>query len=278
MNATAEIATMAVDDITVVDRHRMDLGDIAALARSIEAVGLLHPVVVTPDGRLVAGGRRVAAYYSLGRSRIPVTVADSLGDAHTALEAERDENTCRLDMKPTEKVALGRALEALNPRGQGMRTDLPTSENFPEVQRGETRDIVGEAVGMSGVTYQRAKAVVAAAEDESLPPEVRGEAVEAAAEMDRTGRVAPAFDRVRRAQTEAPELTGRDATRANAHKRRFIEAVSTVNGIGIGLDSLDMARVRAAMEPAEIDEWEALISKSLGRLRRLKNELREGGS
>lgn len=29
------------------------------------------------------------------------------------LEAERDENTCRLDMKPSEKVALGLALEEL---------------------------------------------------------------------------------------------------------------------------------------------------------------------
>jgi hypothetical protein len=29
----------------------------------------------------------------------------------TLLEAERDENTCREDMKPSEKVALGLALE-----------------------------------------------------------------------------------------------------------------------------------------------------------------------
>lgn len=269
---------MRLDEIEVVDRHRWDLGDIDALARSIEAVGLLHPVVVTPTGRLVAGGRRIAAYHRLGRESIPVTVAASLDSAAALLEAERDENTCRLDMKPTEKVALGRALEALKPRTQGMRTDLSTSENFSEVERGDTRDLVGAAVGMSGVTYQRAKAVVTAAEDETLAPEVRAEAIKAADEMDRTGRVSPAFEKVRRAQSDAPELTGRDAVRANAQKRKFIEIASTLNGIAIGLDNLDVARVRAAMEPTEMDEWDRLLGTALGRLRQLRTDLRKGVS
>ncbi len=40
-----------------------------------------------------------------------------------------------------------------------MRNLKPTSETFSEVPLGQTRDIVGAAVGMSGVTYQRAKAL-----------------------------------------------------------------------------------------------------------------------
>jgi ParB-like chromosome segregation protein Spo0J len=182
------------------------------------AVGLLHPVVVTPAGRLVAGGRRIAAYHQLGRDSIPVTVADSLDSAVSILEAERDENTCRLDMKPTEKVALGRALEELEaPRamerkqasqlsGRDEHGDHLGAENFTG-PKGDTRDIVGAAVGMSGPIYQRAKAVVTAAEDDELAPEVRAEAIKAAEEMDRTGRVTPAFEKVRRAQADAPELT-----------------------------------------------------------------------
>ena len=31
-------------------RHRKDLGDIRSLARSIQEIGLLHPVVIRPDG------------------------------------------------------------------------------------------------------------------------------------------------------------------------------------------------------------------------------------
>ena len=35
-------------------RHRKDMGDIAALSASIADVGLLHPIVVTEDGILIA--------------------------------------------------------------------------------------------------------------------------------------------------------------------------------------------------------------------------------
>ena len=49
-----------IDEIIVGKRHRRDLGDIASLAKSIDAHGLLHPIVVTCDGRLIAGERRLA--------------------------------------------------------------------------------------------------------------------------------------------------------------------------------------------------------------------------
>ena len=37
-----------IDSITVGVRHRRDLGDMSALMRSIEEVGLLQPITVTP--------------------------------------------------------------------------------------------------------------------------------------------------------------------------------------------------------------------------------------
>lgn len=81
------------------------------------------------------------------------------------------------------------------------------SENFTEGRstKGNTRDIVGAAVGMSGPTYDRAKAVVLASEDETLPEEAREAAKEAKEEMDRTGKVTPAFNKV-------AHLTGRKGT------------------------------------------------------------------
>ena len=44
-----------VDSIIVGTRHRADLGDIDALAASIEREGLLQPLTVTIDGVLVCG-------------------------------------------------------------------------------------------------------------------------------------------------------------------------------------------------------------------------------
>ena len=55
-----------IGSIKVKARYRKDLGDIDSLAQSINEIGLLHPVVITADGRLIAGQRRLEACKSLG--------------------------------------------------------------------------------------------------------------------------------------------------------------------------------------------------------------------
>jgi ParB family chromosome partitioning protein len=62
--------------IKIGARFRQDHGDVAALARSIADIGLLHPIVVTQHGRLLAGRRRLEACKSLGWETIPVTVME----------------------------------------------------------------------------------------------------------------------------------------------------------------------------------------------------------
>src|SRR6478609_11757184 len=58
---------MQVAKIRVGERSRRDLGDIASLAKSIERLGLLHPIVITKTGELIAGERRLEAFRLLGR-------------------------------------------------------------------------------------------------------------------------------------------------------------------------------------------------------------------
>ncbi len=65
---------MRVDSIKIGERHRKDYGDITTLAKSIDEIGLLHPVVVTPDGVLIAGARRLRACQMLGWTEIPATI------------------------------------------------------------------------------------------------------------------------------------------------------------------------------------------------------------
>jgi ParB family chromosome partitioning protein len=65
-----------IAEIVVGFRHRKDLGDIDELALNIQNVGLLHPVVITPDGLLLAGERRLAACRQLGWTEVPVTVRE----------------------------------------------------------------------------------------------------------------------------------------------------------------------------------------------------------
>jgi ParB family chromosome partitioning protein len=96
--------------ITIGERFRKDLGDIAGLAESIADVGLLHPILVTTDLRLLVGRRRLAAYVELGKTTIPAMVID----LDKPLGAEFDENERRKNLNPSERVAICEALyEAL---------------------------------------------------------------------------------------------------------------------------------------------------------------------
>ena len=67
-------AERPIASIRVGKRYRHDLGDIDGLAASMAALGLLHPIVVTPDGLLICGERRLCAAKLLGWKQIPVTV------------------------------------------------------------------------------------------------------------------------------------------------------------------------------------------------------------
>ncbi len=80
-------------------------------------------------------------------------------DGPALLQAERDENTCRLDFSPAEAVAIGRAIEDRE-RAEAkarMTHANDTYGNLPQVSLGPTRDKVGAALGMSGKSYEKAK-------------------------------------------------------------------------------------------------------------------------
>jgi hypothetical protein len=91
-----------------------------------------------------------------------------------ALLAERDENTCRLDMMPSELVALGRALEELEQPKAASRQARPgqqrTSVSPDTNVLACTNQVVGQAIGMSSATYARAQHVVQTAQPCTLFP------------------------------------------------------------------------------------------------------------
>jgi hypothetical protein len=49
---------VTLSEIRIGKRYRREMGDIGKLAASMEELGLLQPIVVTPDGTLIAGERR----------------------------------------------------------------------------------------------------------------------------------------------------------------------------------------------------------------------------
>jgi N6-adenosine-specific RNA methylase IME4/ParB-like chromosome segregation protein Spo0J len=210
------IKEVPIDQIHVGERYRRDVGDIDSLARSIGEIGLLHPIVIQ-DGKLIVGQRRLEAHRTLGRPTVPAIEINGFEDLLPLLKAERDENMCRKDFAPSEAVALGRRIEpmermeAKDRQATQARINQPQSDSevgkLPTSEKGRARDKVGQAVGMSRRTYEKAEAVVEAAEQN---PAKFSELQE---EMDRTGSVDKAYRKLRQEQVRAerqspPALTG----------------------------------------------------------------------
>ncbi len=212
---------MRIDDIIVGERHRKDLGDIGSLAKSIEELGLLQPIVVRPDNTLVAGFRRLNAVRMLGWAEVPVVVAYNLDDEVRMLLAERDENTCRLELAPTEMYEIGRAIEEREREG-AKRAQLAglkqykqytdRSGKFPERESGDTRDKVGKAFGIDGTTYEKIKGVVEAAKQE---PDKFSDLPEL---MDKTRKVDGAYNELKRRKRKAEVETLSEEIKANNYQ------------------------------------------------------------
>ena len=64
---------MKIQSIKVWYRFRKDLGDLQTLAKSIQEIGLLQPIVVNQDNELIAGKRRLEACKLLGRTEVWLT-------------------------------------------------------------------------------------------------------------------------------------------------------------------------------------------------------------
>jgi N6-adenosine-specific RNA methylase IME4/ParB-like chromosome segregation protein Spo0J len=177
-------ATRLISDIAIGVRHRRDLGDIDALAASIGALGLLHPVVVQPDGSLVAGKRRLAACKLLGWTDVPVNVVDI---EQIAL-GEYAENVERKDFTYAEAVEILRAVRPVEEQAAKERQREGQREGGKKAGRGRkgsgqiahkqksrATDKAAKATGKKRRTLQKAEAVVAAAEEK---PELFGDLAE----------------------------------------------------------------------------------------------------
>jgi len=106
---TRPLGYLKVGSIKIGRRHRRDLGDVTSLTKSIAELGLLHPVVVTPQKRLVAGRRRLEAVRRLGWKEVPVRVID----LDHIIQGELAENSIRRNFTPSETVAIANALESI---------------------------------------------------------------------------------------------------------------------------------------------------------------------
>ena len=160
-----------VNSIKIGKRFRQDLGDLAAMGRSLQEVGQLQPIGVDDKNNLVFGQRRLVVAKELKWPTIDA-VRINLGDI---ISGEYHENEMRKQFTISERVAIADAVKERIGNRQGKRTDLAKTspqtqednvdtslpDRGPEVEPGEeTRAGAAEMAGMgSDRSYRDAKKV-----------------------------------------------------------------------------------------------------------------------
>ena len=104
------IERIRIDEDT---RIRKDVGNLEPLQQSISQVGLINPVLIDEQGKLVAGYRRLSACRNLGWEEIEATVVTLEGDELQMLEVEVAENLHRKDFTPDEILATQKRREEI---------------------------------------------------------------------------------------------------------------------------------------------------------------------
>ena len=217
-------AVLPVGEIKVGHRFRIFEGDLSGLVESIRQVGLLHPLLVSADGVLLCGARRLAAVKELKWRRVAVLVVPASSQL-TALLAEHHENEHRLALLPTEQAALYAELKTVYAAdARSRRTADATTTSAPAPAGGgedssrpasaHGRSALRAALAVTGkLSFQRLEQVrfiQRAAEDESLPQPVRQLAQDKLREIDGGAPTDPRYQEMRVAvhlATHAPEPT-----------------------------------------------------------------------
>ena len=204
-----------VDSITVGVRHRTDPErDLAPLMRSIDRLGLLQPVTITPDGVLVCGHRRLKAVKELGWPTLRVWVRTGISDPLTKLLAEQDENILHRPLSPFDAAKLYQELKDLltedarrrqratrfgavdGEEGDGGPDSGPPWSGPGKSSRQAALTLTGSA---SHTRLEQICTIESIAADDAVPADVRKIAEEELERIREGGAVDPSFQRVRAA-------------------------------------------------------------------------------
>ena len=139
VNKTPPISIISLRTILIpADRQRQKISEakLGELATSIQAHGLMNPIVVCPVDRvrfpdvpahilyqIVAGYRRYCAYVKLKRSEIPATMRDDVTDRLDQEEMELDENLMRENLSWQDEVVARKRISEIRAKkyGEGIR-------------------------------------------------------------------------------------------------------------------------------------------------------------
>ncbi len=207
-----------VDKIQVGRRHRKDMGDMEALARSIDKIGLLQPIGITVDNELVFGERRLRAVRDVLRWK---TIPARIVNVKSIVQDEYAENEVRKDFTARERYAIADAVKNAIGGRQGQRTDLEHRAGLPEVKKGKRpRDEAAERSGFSSTTVFRQVGAVIETGDEDLGQLMDDETISITAAAEVAKMPAPKRKKVVRLVKSGEAASVKDAQRALQKEER----------------------------------------------------------
>jgi 16S rRNA G966 N2-methylase RsmD len=147
--------TRRILHIKIGDRFRKDLGDIDTLCKSIQDIGLLQPIGITEENKLVYGARRLEACKKLGWTEIPVNVIP----IKDIINGEFHENVLRKNFNVSERVAI---LEEIESKRIGHKLAKGAKlAPFQEQEKGKkSREIAARYTGVSPAQLAKEKKLV----------------------------------------------------------------------------------------------------------------------
>jgi len=141
----ASVTQMPIGSILISPNGDGKATDLDGLVASIRKRGVLQPLIIAPDGRLLAGRRRLEAARRAGLATVPVSVCE-IASERAAIEIGLIENVERADLDPLTRAKSYHALieqgatveEIANLVGQGtghVYQHLQLLDLHPEVQQ-----------------------------------------------------------------------------------------------------------------------------------------------
>ena len=251
----------AVASIQVGHRFRADLGDLDKLVASIQMMGLLQPITISPDGTLLCGVRRYAAVVELGWKTVSVWVRSGISTDLERLFAEQHENTMRKSLTPTEAARLYAELKKLYQEDAARRKQVtqfgggtgglmggPADSAGP---RGDARVQAAKAITgkRSDFTLEHVLEVERLAKDPTTPDRLRAVAIRELTAMDADGKVHGHFLTVRAAQTTGELTSATSVRQAATSELRHLHAVEAPEILAQAAKDA-LARARAARSTA----------------------------
>ncbi|MFN6475377.1 hypothetical protein [Nostoc sp. DedQUE07] len=141
-----------------------EVEDDTTLDEMIQSSGWIKTLLVTPEGDVVGGNRRLRIARKQGKEKVLVEVREFASDA-AVLEALLLDNAVR-EKTVEQKVREARLWLPIESEKAKLRKGRSENqENFPGGEAGQVRDIVAARVGLgSGKSLQKAEKVLAAIE------------------------------------------------------------------------------------------------------------------